>query len=337
MKRLAVLGAIIALALSAATAYATPGIGVTATVLGRGPNQVTDSLNHTGGLEVVTQTITFPPGSTTGWHTHPGEVVVVVAQGTLSLWRSPGTAEQANCTKRDITAGQSWVAPGSGTEFDLARNETTETVIVHVTYVNVPVGATSFLTHVGPPNPCPGTPDEFASAGGITGAVLGRATMPAFNIAVPSGPEFVIQQVTIAPGGEAGWHSHPGHSMVLVTGGDATFVHNDCTTTTIPAGTGFVDAPNVVHNLRNPGTTPIVVFPTYTNVPAGGAFRNDAAAPACAAPAPAPATATAAPLPNTAAADSAWVAPTTAMPVLLLAILGASGAALAVAYKRRSR
>lgn len=330
MKRLAVLGAIVALAVPAATAYATPPVGATGSVLGRGPNQVTDALNHTAGREVVTQQITFAPGTTTGWHTHHGEVVVVVVSGTLSLWRTPGTAEHPNCTKMDVGPGESWVAPGSGTEWDLARNETTADVVLQVTYVNVPAGA-PLLTHA-TTNPCPGTPDEFAtSPTGVVGVIHGRATLPAANVAVPAGPEFVIQRVEIAPGGEAGWHSHPGHTFVLVTGSGVTFVHGDCTTTAVPAGTGFVDQPNVVHNVRNTGTATAVLFATYTNVPAGGAFRIDANAPACAAATPAPV------LPNTAANDIVGVGEQSTMPTLVLISLAGMAGATALAARRVRR
>ena len=344
MKRLAMLGAIVALAFSVTTVSATPPSGVTAVVLNRGTNQVTDTLTAGAGLDVVTQMITFAPGSTTGWHTHPGEVVVTVVSGTISLWRTPGTAEQPNCTQRDVTAGQAWVAPGSGTEFDLARNQTTSPAVVIVTYVNIPVGSTALLTHQAT-NPCPGTPDEFASSG-TAGAILGRATIAsAINIPVPSATDFVIQEVVIAPGGTSGWHTHPGQSMILVTGSGVTFVHADCTTTAYPAGTGFIDQPGAFHMVRNDGTAPAILFATYTNVPVGGAFRIDASAPACAAPAPtatpvpAPAatpTPAAAGLPNTAAGEEST--PTTA---LLFAAMGAilasvgAGSALVLARRRR--
>lgn len=338
MKRIAVLGAIVALAVSAATVSATPGSGVTAVVLGRGTNQVTDTLTAAAGLDVVTQVITFAPGATTGWHTHPGEVVVVVVSGTLSLWRTPGTAEHANCTKRDVTAGQGWVAPGSGTEYDLARNETTSPVVVQVTYVNIPVGSTTLLTHQ-TTNPCPGTPDEFASSN-VSGAILGRATIAsAINIPVPSATDFVIQEVVIAPGGTSGWHTHPGQSLILVTGSGVTFVHSDCTTTPFPAGTGFIDQPGVVHMVRNEGTASAILFATYTNVPVGGGFRIDSNAPACAAPAAPAATATPAPtpLPNTAVGDESRRETLGGPSALIWAILAASGAGVMLTMLARRR
>ena len=345
MKRVAILGAIVALAFSAATVSATPPSGATGVVLARGTNQVTDTLTAGAGLDVVTQMITFAPGATTGWHTHPGEVAVVVVSGTISLWRTPGTTEQPDCTKRDVSAGQGWVAPGSGTEFDLARNETTSPAVVVVTYVNIPVGSTALLTHQAT-NPCPGTPDEFASSG-TAGTILGRATIAsAINIPVPAATDFVIQEVVIAPGGTSGWHTHPGQSVILVTGNGVTFVHADCTTTAFAAGTGFVDQPGVIHMVRNDGTAPAILFATYTNVPVGGAFRIDANAPACAAPAP---TATPVPapaatpqpaapsLPNTSAGEASAPASAQLHAAVgaILASLGAGSALVAAARRRR--
>ena len=40
--------------------------------------------------EVVVQEITMGPLGTTGWHSHPGPVVVVVKQGTLTYVRADG-------------------------------------------------------------------------------------------------------------------------------------------------------------------------------------------------------------------------------------------------------
>ena len=336
MKRVAILGAIVALALSVTTASATPPSGVTAVVLARGTNQVTDTLTAGAGLDVVTQMITFAPGATTGWHSHPGEVAVTVVSGTISLWRTPGTPEQPNCTQRDVTAGQGWVAPGSGIEFDLARNQTASPTVVIVTYVNIPVGSTALLIPQ-MTNPCPGTPDDFAPSG-TAGSILGRATIAsAINIPVPSATDFVIQEVVIAPGGSSGWHTHPGQTAVLVTGSGVTFVHADCTTTAIAAGTGFIDQPGVTHMVSNFGTAPAILFATYTNVPVGGAFRIDAAAPACTAPAatatPVPAPAVS--LPNTAAGEGSTpaFAQILAAMGIILASLGA-GSALLLARRR---
>jgi quercetin dioxygenase-like cupin family protein len=58
-----------------------------------------------------------------------------------------------------------------------------------------------------------------------------------------------------APGGTAGWHSHPGPSLILVVAGTVTNYLGDdpnCTPHTYTAGAGFIDpGSGHVHLLRN--------------------------------------------------------------------------------------
>jgi hypothetical protein len=53
----------------------------------------------------------------------------------------------------------------------------------------------------------------------------------------------------------SGWHSHPGHSLIIVTAGTVTVYDGDdraCTPHVYTAGMGFVDAGgDHVHNIRN--------------------------------------------------------------------------------------
>ena len=86
---------------------------------------------------------------------------------------------------------------------------------------------------------------------------------------------------TVQPGGQSGWHYHPGPSLVTVTQGTATFYDGDdptCTPIVIEAGQGVVDDsvdPSHVHLLRNNGTGPLVTV-TFQIVPAGMPRRVDA-------------------------------------------------------------
>ena len=100
----------------------------------------------------------------------------------------------------------------------------------------------------------------------------------------PNAGEVVVQEITIAPGGTTGWHSHPGPVVVVVKAGALTFVdaeHGVCTEKTYPAGTAFVDqGQGHVHAAFNrSGTQNLVLMATYFDVPAGGSFRIDAPAP----------------------------------------------------------
>lgn len=335
MKRFAILGALFALAVSAGTALATPATGVTAAVLARGTNQTQQVLSAGPNRDALTVQLTLAPGATTGWHTHPGATTAVVTSGTLSYWRTP------DCVKRTLEAGDSVnlsdavISPGGGTGLDLARNEGTVPVTVMVTAVNIPVGSNELLQPVSI-TPCASAPQEFApSATGITVTPIARGTLAsALNVDVASATDILNQTVTIAPGGNTGWHGHPGTTLVAVSAGTGTFVHADCTSQTFPAGSAFLDVPNTTHILRNDGTVPLVIHATYLNVPVASVFRLDQPAPACAGAAAAAATPAPAALPNTATfGESAF----SLLSVLATAIVLSSGAGFALALAERRR
>ena len=53
-----------------------------------------------------------------------------------------------------------------------------------------------------------------------------------------------VQSNVWAPGGSTGWHSHPGHSLIIVTGGTVTDYEGhdpDCKPHVYKTGMGFVD------------------------------------------------------------------------------------------------
>ena len=74
-----------------------------------------------------------------------------------------------------------------------------------------------------------------------------------------------VARVTIAAGGELGWHSHPGVSLVAVLSGSVVNYHGDdplCTGVTVHAGETFTDlGGDHVHNLRNESSEPVVLVP----------------------------------------------------------------------------
>ena len=98
-------------------------------------------------------------------------------------------------------------------------------------------------------------------------------------IHVPGAQDTVMQQVIIAPGGHTGWHSHPGPVVVLITSGTLTFYDGDdlsCSPRTYSAGDAFVDSgQGHVHIARNEGSTNLVLWATFFDVPPGGPFRID--------------------------------------------------------------
>ena len=91
----------------------------------------------------------------------------------------------------------------------------------------------------------------------------------------------VARSLSIVPGGDTGWHSHPGPVFVLVTAGtgslyfaaDPTF-----TPAVYPAGTGFVEAGGDVHIFRNEGVVDLELTVLFL-VPHGAPTRIDEPAP----------------------------------------------------------
>jgi quercetin dioxygenase-like cupin family protein len=131
-------------------------------------------------------------------------------------------------------------------------------------------------------------------SGIVSGTVLARAAFAdpvdiKFKvhkevINVRDAQETVVQQIVIGPGGQTGWHSHPGPVVVLVKAGALTLYDGDdptCTGRTYSAGQAFIDMGqshlHIARNLSLSENTDLWV--TYFDVPPGGPFRIDAADP----------------------------------------------------------
>ena len=130
------------------TALATPALGdFVSTVLARGTfttpidaNADGVKLRTHGHIDHAVSRINIPPGGSSGWHRHPGVVLVTVQSGTLTRYDS-------ECNRDEFTAGQSfWEA---GLSPLVVRNETHAEVINYVTFI-VPTGA---ALRIDSPNP----------------------------------------------------------------------------------------------------------------------------------------------------------------------------------------
>jgi hypothetical protein len=96
--------------------------------------------------------------------------------------------------------------------------------------------------------------------------------------------ETVVQQIVFSPGGQTGWHSHPGPVIVLIKAGTMTFYDGDdptCAAHTFTAGQSFIDNfKDHVHIARNESAAEnLELWAVYMDVPPGGAFRLDAPRP----------------------------------------------------------
>ncbi len=94
--------------------------------------------------------------------------------------------------------------------------------------------------------------------------------------------DLYVEQNVLEPRGSTGWHTHPGHSMIIVTMGTVTsYEGNDpaCTPHVYKQGMTFVDAGGEhVHILRNESDSPAQTIAVQL-VPAGSTRRIDVAAP----------------------------------------------------------
>ena len=154
-RRLAIAVAIAALAVPAGVAVATPPQGVTPTPLGKGtfterlkvntPN-IKAKFKRPSDFDVVD--ITIAPGGTTGWHTHPGPALVIIKEGTFTLY----DGDDRKCRPHRYGPGQAFVDEGGG-HVHIGRNETSQPVKLLVTFI-VPKGAAPTIDAPDPGN-CP--------------------------------------------------------------------------------------------------------------------------------------------------------------------------------------
>ncbi len=88
-----------------------------------------------------------------------------------------------------------------------------------------------------------------------------------------------VQSNVWQPGGSTGWHTHPGHSLIIVTAGTVTvYEGNDraCTPAVYTQGMGFVDpGGDHVHIIRNEGNVEARTTAVQL-IPAGAIRRIDA-------------------------------------------------------------
>ena len=150
---------VLAIATYAVKTWANPAVGVTATLIGRGTygrfkvnaeerqspwSHFHYSAEAKPAADMIVQTHDFAPGSSSGWHTHPGPVFISVTQGELTFYE----VDDPTCTPKVITAGEGYVDTGHG---HIGRNETGNPA-KDVTVEVAPVGA-AFRSELPAPGP----------------------------------------------------------------------------------------------------------------------------------------------------------------------------------------
>lgn len=84
---------------------------------------------------VVFARVTWCPGGTSGWHTHPGPVIVSVTDGTVEL------VNERDCVVRSYSAGDAFLDPGQGNVHVATNPSTSEHAVAYATFFGVPDGA----------------------------------------------------------------------------------------------------------------------------------------------------------------------------------------------------
>ena len=90
----------------------------------------------------------------------------------------------------------------------------------------------------------------------------------------------LVLEITLAPGGTGGWHSHAGPLISIVKHGTLTMLDGQCTRHEILAGHAMISPGGSTEKDENNGTTPVVFDVTFL-IPHGATSpRIDQPAPA---------------------------------------------------------
>jgi quercetin dioxygenase-like cupin family protein len=104
-----------------------------------------------------------------------------------------------------------------------------------------------------------------------------------FNVSLTTqGRASISSQVaSFNPGGENGWHSHPGLVTVMLTKGSIVWYNGNCEATTYNAGDAWAEG-SQVHMFRVVSKEAVLIYATFITAQ-GEALRTDKPEPPCAA------------------------------------------------------
>jgi len=132
---------------------------------------------------------------------------------------------------------------------------------------------------------------NMSAASGYVNTTIGRTNLGilnyhtnlnGFNVDLKTHDDADVEVTSgvAQPGGNTGWHYHPGPVLVLVKTGALTVYHADdpsCQGTTYTAGSTFIEG-TTPHIVRNEGTTTSEIIGIFV-VPAGKARRIESDVP----------------------------------------------------------
>ena len=125
-------------------ALATPGSNAVSTELAR--QAMPRFTAHFTNRDIVVTEFSFAPGGYTGWHSHPGKVIVGVARGSITLYRE----SDPSCAGTTYTAGDVFIEHPDVVH--QAVNEGTVGTVLNATYLGVPVGGSPRIDQEQPAN-----------------------------------------------------------------------------------------------------------------------------------------------------------------------------------------
>ena len=113
--------------------------------IGPSDNWMVD-IHAKSGLSVAAQTITFFPEGQSGWHRHPGPVLIQVVDGTMTFYES----DDPDCAPIVRTAGEAYLDVGEHAH--IARNESGADATNLVVYL-APPGTIQSELRIDAPDP----------------------------------------------------------------------------------------------------------------------------------------------------------------------------------------
>lgn len=136
-----------AISLTSATlpAQATTNVGVNGEVLSK--SLVTEDIHIAtdGPIDLQLTVLTVDPGGSVGWHSHPGDVLMSVADGTATRYE----ADDKQCHPATFSVGQGWVEHPH--HVHTVRNETDKPLTLNVVLIT-PTGMSPGVSEPDPGN-----------------------------------------------------------------------------------------------------------------------------------------------------------------------------------------
>jgi hypothetical protein len=108
------------------------------------------------------------------------------------------------------------------------------------------------------------TPTPLARGALITPANVNvKVTGGSVRIKTQGALDALALEITLAPGGTGGWHTHAGPLISIVKKGTLTIIDAKCKRHDIPAGHAMISSGSTADKTENKGTTPVTWDVTF--------------------------------------------------------------------------